>query len=69
MNLFYKFKLEKETMHHYQDIIVNSRTKRGEKSPPGLESRSPGPNPTIKKKSSILIVTSPEPSLQRFNGF
>lgn len=40
LNLFCKFKFEKETNQHYQDKIVNSSTKKGEKnqSPSGLGS-------------------------------
>lgn len=51
LNLFCKFKFEKETNQHYQDKIVNSSTKKGEKT-----NRYRGLDPGSKTLSNNLKV-------------
>lgn len=58
LNLFYKFKFEKETKQHYQYKIINSSTTKEGKIIIGALIRVPGPYQTIKKVKQLnLYVT------------
>lgn len=53
LNLFYKFKFEKETKQHYQYKIINSSTTKEGKIIIGALIRVPGPYQTIKKVKQL----------------